>query len=124
MSIYCDRNSIFVSPNSGKLSIEEQLEGKTVNLTQFERDIGELGINIIKANFPQAKGRIEKLWDTLQSRLPVEFKIHGIDTMEAANAFLSQFIVAYNEKFVLNLKIPILLLGHLILILTLIIFYA
>ncbi|WP_197702822.1 ISNCY family transposase [Thermoanaerobacterium sp. RBIITD] len=99
MSIYCDRHSIFVSPNSGKLSIEEQLEGKTVNLTQFERAMGELGINIIKANSPQAKGHIEKLWDTLQNRLPVEFKIHGIDTMEAAYAFLSQFIVAYDEKF-------------------------
>ncbi|WP_284679366.1 ISNCY family transposase [Aceticella autotrophica] len=99
ISIYSDRHTIFVSPNSGKLSIEEQLEGKTVNFTQFERAMGELGINVIKANSPQAKGRIEKLWDTLQSRLPVEFKIHGIDTMKAANAFLSQFIVAYNEKF-------------------------
>jgi len=99
ISIYSDRPTIFVFPNSGKLSIEEQLEGKTVNLTQFERAMGELGINVIKANSPQAKGRIEKLWDTLQSRLPIEFKIHEIDTMEAASAFLSQFIVAYNEKF-------------------------
>jgi len=99
MSLYCDRHTIFVSPNDGKLSIEDQLKGKTVNLTQFGRAMEELGITIIKANSPQAKGRIEKLWDTLQSRLPVEFKIRGIDTMEAANAFLSQFIVAYNEKF-------------------------
>ncbi len=99
MSLYCDRHTIFVSPNDGKLSIEDQLKGKTVNLTQFGRAMEELGITIIKANSPQAKGRIEKLWDTLQSRLPVEFKIRGIDTMEAANVFLSQFIVAYNEKF-------------------------
>ncbi len=99
MSIYCDRHTIFVSPNDGKLSIEEQLEGKTVNVTQFGRAMDELGINIIKAHSPQAKGRIERLWDTLQSRLPVEFKIRGINTMEAANAFLSQFIDAYNEKF-------------------------
>lgn len=99
MSLYCDRHTIFISPKDGKLSIDEQLEGKTVNLTQFGRAMEELGINIIKAHSPQAKGRIEKLWDTLQSRLPVEFKIRGIDTMEAANAFLSQFIVAYNEKF-------------------------
>jgi hypothetical protein len=42
---------------------------------------------------------LKELWDTLQSRLPVEFKIHVIDTMEAANAFLLQFIVVYNEKF-------------------------
>lgn len=47
----------------------------------------ELGVNIIKASCPQAKGRIEKLWNTLQSRLPVEFKIRGIDSIEAANDF-------------------------------------
>ncbi len=59
----------------------------------------ELGINIIKAySPPQAKGRIERLWGTLQSRLPVEFKIHGITTMEAANAFLAEFIVKFNKK--------------------------
>jgi transposase len=50
--------------------------------------------------------RIEKLWNTLQSRLPVEFKIRGIDTIEAANAFLSQFIVAYNEKFAVKPENP------------------
>jgi len=99
ISLYCDRHTIFVSPNDGKLSIEEQLEGKTVNLTQFGRAMEELGINIIKAHSPQAKGRIEKLWDTLQSRLPVEFKIRGIDTMEAANAFLSEFAIDFNQKF-------------------------
>jgi hypothetical protein len=98
-SLYCDRHTIFVSPNDGKLSIEEQLDGKVVNLTQFGRAMEELGINIIKASSPQAKGRIERLWGTLQSRLPVEFKIHGITTMEAANTFLSAFIDEYNKKF-------------------------
>lgn len=98
-SIYCDRHTIFVSPNDGKLSIEDQLKGKQVNLTQFGRAMDELGINIIKAGSPQAKGRIERLWGTLQSRLPVEFKIHGITTMEAANAFLAEFIVKFNKKF-------------------------
>lgn len=48
----------------------------------------ELGINLIKAYSPQAKGRIERLWGTLQSRLPVEFKIHGITTIEQANLFI------------------------------------
>lgn len=51
----------FVSPNDGKLSIEDQLKGKQVNLTQFGRAMDELGINIIKAYSPQAKGRIERL---------------------------------------------------------------
>src|SRR5690554_2174593 len=98
-SIYCDRHSIFVSPNDGKLSIDEQLEGKTVKLTQFGRAIDELGITMIKAYSPQAKGRIERLWGTLQSRLVVEFKIRNITTMEDANAFLAEFIDKYNEKF-------------------------
>jgi transposase len=98
-SLYCDRHTIFISPNDGKLSTEDQLAGKTVNLTQFGRAMDELGINIIKAYSPQAKGRIERLWGTLQSRLPVEFKIRGIKTMEAANAFLAEFIDKYNEKF-------------------------
>ena len=98
-SLYCDRHTIFISPKDGKLSMEDQLEGKTVNLTQFGRAMDELGINIIKAYSPQAKGRIERLWGTLQSRLPVEFKIHGITTIEQANAFLAEFIVKYNKKF-------------------------
>ncbi|MFY9213400.1 MAG: ISNCY family transposase [Tissierellaceae bacterium] len=98
-SLYCDRHTIFISPNDDKLSIEDQLEGKTVNLTQFGRAMEELGINIIKAYSPQAKGRIERLWGTLQSRLPVEFKIHGITTIDQANAFLAEFMVKYNKKF-------------------------
>lgn len=105
-SIYCDRHSIFVSPNDGKLSIDEQLEGKIVKLTQFGRAIDELGITMIKAYSPQAKGRIERLWGTLQSRLVVEFKIHGIDTIEAANAFLPAFIEKYNAKFAVEPKVP------------------
>ena len=99
ISFYCDRHTIFISPNDGKLSIEDQLEGKIVNLTQFGRAMEELGINIIKAYSPQAKGRIERLWGTLQSRLPVEFKIRGITSIEVANAFLAEFIIKYNEKF-------------------------
>ena len=59
----------------------------------------ELGTNVIKGYSPQAKGRIERLWGTLQSRLPVEFKIYGITTIEQANSFLSEFMVKYNKKF-------------------------
>lgn len=99
ISIYCDRHTIFISPKDGKLSIDEQLKGKQVNLTQFGRAMNELGVNLIKAKSAQAKGRIERLWETLQSRLPVEFKLAGINTMEAANAFLAQFIDRYNKRF-------------------------
>jgi transposase len=99
LSLYSDRHTIFVSPNDGKLSIEEQLAGKTVNLTQFGRAMEELGINIIKAKSPQAKGRVERLWNTLQDRLKAELKIYGINSIEAANAFLPRFIESYNKRF-------------------------
>jgi len=106
MSIYCDRHTIFISPNDGKLTIDEQLQGKQVNLTQFGRAMHELGITVIKAKSAQGKGRIERLWETLQSRLPVEFKVHEIYTMEAANAFLSQFMRSYNARFAVKPENP------------------
>jgi hypothetical protein len=55
MSIYCDCHTIFLSPNDGKLTIDEQLQGKQVNLTQFGKAMSELGISVIKAKTPQAK---------------------------------------------------------------------
>ena len=105
-SLYCDRHTIFVSPNEDKLSIEDQLDGKVANLTQFGRAMQELGINIIKAYSAQAKGRVERLWGTLQSRLPVEFKIHNITSIEAANAFLARFIESFNKKFAVEPENP------------------
>lgn len=98
-SIYADRHSIFRSPKADKISIEEQLSGKVVNETQFQRAMGELGVTVIPARSPQAKGRIERLWDTLQSRLPVEFKIAGISNISEANEFLAKYIPLFNEKF-------------------------
>ncbi len=106
LCLYCDRHTIFVSPKEDKLSLEEQLEGKRVNLTQFGRAMDELGVSIVKAYSPQAKGRIERLWGTLQSRLPVEFKIHNINNMDAANAFLPKFIDYYNKQFAVSPEDP------------------
>lgn len=99
LNFYSDRHTIFRSPKADKISIEDQLQGKKVNLTQFGRAMDELGINMIPAYSPQAKGRVEKLWDTLQSRLPVEFDIKNITTIEKANAFLPEFIEKFNKKF-------------------------
>jgi len=105
-SLYCDCHTIFVSPNENKLSIEDQLKDKVANSTQFGRAMQELGINIIKAYSAQDKGRIERLWGTLQSRLPVEFKIHGVTSAEAANVFLIQFVDEYNKKFAVEPRNP------------------
>lgn len=99
VSIYTDRHAISLSTNASKLSIEDQLAGKIVNDTQFGRAMKELGITLIPARSPQAKGRIERLWETLQSRLPVEFKIAGVKTIDEANAFLATYISKFNQQF-------------------------
>jgi hypothetical protein len=59
----------------------------------------DLGVNMHPAHTPQAKGRIERLWETLQSRLPIEFKRMGITTIEAANAYLPKYLRKYNAQF-------------------------
>lgn len=97
--LYCDRHTIFFSPTGEKLTTEEQLQGVFTPLTQFGRAMDELGIQMIKARSPQAKGRIERLWNTLQSRLPVLFELHGITTIEQANAFVPTLLLYFNEKF-------------------------
>lgn len=99
ISIYADRHAIFLSQNAGKLSVEDQLAGKVVNDTQFGRAMSELGVTLIPARSAQAKGRVERLWETLQSRLPVEFAIAGISTVDQANIFLTSYIDAFNERF-------------------------
>lgn len=65
-------------------------------MTQFGRFMHELGIDLIFAKTPQAKGRIERLWLTLQSRLPIEFAKRGIKTVTEANRFLEE---EYRELF-------------------------
>jgi transposase len=99
ISLYCDRHTIFFSPNSEKLTTQEQLQGVFIPLTQFGRAMDELGIQMIKARSPQAKGRIERLWNTLQSRLPILFELNCITTIEQANAFVPTLIQYFNEKF-------------------------
>jgi len=102
VSLYADRHTIFLSPKDGKLSIEEQLQGVQVKDTQFGRAIKQLGITLIKARSAQAKGRIERLWETLQSRLPIEFALENITTVDAANDFLRAYIDQYNSMFAVD----------------------
>ena len=74
--IYSDRFSVFFPPTSAKISIEEQFNGKTVPETQFQKILSKLHINLIADDSSHTKGRIERLWDTLQYRLITEFRIH------------------------------------------------
>jgi hypothetical protein len=99
IGIYADKHSIFRSPNADKLTVQKQLDGKQVADTQFGRAMKELGITLIAARSPQAKGRIERLWDTLQSRLVIEFRIHKITSVYEANAFFREYIPKFNEHF-------------------------
>ena len=99
VSIYADRHAIFLSQNAGKLSIEDQLAGKVVNDTQFGRAMSELGVTLIAARSPQAKGRVERLWETLQSRLPIEFALAEVTMVDQANTFLTSYMDTFNERF-------------------------
>lgn len=67
--------------------------------TQFQRALDELGIDLICANSPQAKGRVERLNRTLQDRLVKALRMEGIDDIEAANAWCGQFVEKYNRRF-------------------------
>ncbi len=96
MSIYHDRHTILRSPKQPTL--EEELAGRSP-MSQFQRVMAELGIESIPAYSPQAKGRIERLWGTLQDRLTKELRLAGVRTLEEANAFLPGFIERYNARF-------------------------
>lgn len=98
LGLYSDRHKIFRSPNE-KLTVEQELAGESKPLSNFGKAMAELGIEHIKAVTPQAKGRIERLWVTLQDRLVVELRLLGITTLEAANEVLPQLIQKHNKQF-------------------------
>lgn len=99
-TVYSDNHTIFRSPKTGKLTVDELIAGKTVHMTQFGRSMHDLGIDLIFAKTPQAKGRIERLWVTLQSRLPIEFAKRGIKTVTEANRFLEEeYRELFNQRF-------------------------
>ena len=96
-SLYVDRDSIYRC--EGTPSIAEQLAGKPPQ-TQFGRAMEQLGIKLILANSPQAKGRVERMNGTLQDRLVKEMRLAGINDMESANRFLDgKYLREFNRKF-------------------------
>lgn len=105
LALYHDRHSIFeVTPNNLP-TLEEQLEGKNPK-TQFERLMKELGITSISANSPQAKGRIERLWNTFQDRLTSELRLAQAKTLDEANLVLAGFLARFNRKFAVKATEP------------------
>lgn len=96
-AFYHDGRSTFIFIRQ-HIPLEDQLEG-VVPQTQFARACDHLGIALIHARSPQAKGRIERLWLTFQDRLRIELRLAGVSCIDQANAFLPTFLPAFNRKF-------------------------
>ncbi len=96
VAFYSDKHGVFrVNTRRNNTASVDDSNG----LTQFGRAMAELGITPIFANSPQAKGRVEKVNGTLQDRLVKEMRLRGISTMTEGNAYLSEFMDSYNQKF-------------------------
>jgi hypothetical protein len=91
VAFYSDKHGIF------RVNSKDAAGGDRI--TQFGRALSELNIDIICANSPQAKGRVERAFGTLQDRLVKELRLAGISTPTAANAWLSAFITKHNARF-------------------------
>lgn len=96
-SVYLDRHTTYKSTK--ELTPEEELKGQSAPLSQFERALKELGVEVIHAYSPQAKGRIERLFGVLQDRLVKEMRLDGIKTKDEANVFLKGYLPGYNKRF-------------------------
>jgi len=89
----------FYSDKHGIFRVNQASAGSSDTITQFGRAMRELDIQIICANTPQAKGRVERVIQTLQDRLPKEMRLLNIRSREDGNAYLPEFIVDFNKRF-------------------------
>lgn len=95
---YTDRRTVFEYKHKNSVSIAND------TFTQFSYACSQLGIDIKTTSIPQAKGRIERMFQTLQSRLVLELRLTGVITIEQANAFLVNYIKKYNAQFALRIN--------------------
>ena len=96
LAVYADKHTTYQSPATPTL--EEQLAGVEPT-SQFGRALGELGVELIPAHSPQAKGRVERLFKTFQDRVIKEMRLAGIATLAEANRFLEAYLPIYNRRF-------------------------
>jgi transposase len=102
-SLYLDKHSTYKTtrqPATDELLRAEQAQ------TQFERAVGEAGIKVIHAHSPQAKGRIERSFGTLQNRLVKEMRLAGVRNIEEANRFLEGYLETYNRRTMKEARQP------------------
>jgi len=98
VEVYSDRHGIFVVEGRRPPTVEEQLEGSSPR-TQVGRALRDAGIGWIGARSPQAKGRVERLWGTLQDRLVAELRLAGAASLDEANAVLDAYLPRHNRRF-------------------------
>ena len=91
LALYSDKLSVF------RINLPNDLSG--AGITQFTRAMYQLNIEVICANSPQAKGRVERVNQTLQDRLPKEMRLRGINTRVQGNTYLPEFIQDFNRRF-------------------------
>ena len=96
LAVYADKHTTYQSP--APPTVAEQLAGVTPT-SQFGRALGELGVELIPAHSPQAKGRVERLFKTVQDRLVKELRLAEVSTLEVANQFLEAWLPLYNRRF-------------------------
>jgi len=96
LKVYLDGHSTYKS--TAKPTIRDELEG-VEPLSEFERALKELRVEVRHAHSPQAKGRIERLFRTFQDRLIKEMRLRGIRTIEEGNRFLAEYLSVYNKRF-------------------------
>jgi len=97
LEIYADKHSC-LRRNDDNWTLEEQLAGRQ-EPPQVQRAAETLGIEIIWADSPQAKGRIERAWGTFQDRLVSELRLAGVSTLDEANAVLERYRREHNRRF-------------------------
>ena len=97
MELYTDRRNVF--QDQRKLSIEDQLVGLE-RTSHFKAILDNLGIKLIQANSPQAKGRVERLFETLQDRLVKALREANAQTLEEANQVLQDYLPKHNKRFI------------------------
>jgi len=96
LSVYLDKHSTYKSTK--KRTIEDELNNIDP-LSQFGKALGELGVELIHANSPEAKGRIERLFETFQDRVIKEMRLRKIGSIEAANKFLEYYLPVFAKRF-------------------------
>jgi len=96
MKVYLDKHTTYKS--TAQPSIEDQLND-VEPLSEFERALRELEVEVSHAHSPQAKGRIERLFRTFQDRLVKEMRLKGIKSIEEGNRFLEEYLPLYNKRF-------------------------